>query len=715
FPTFLSLVPILFQQAGWILPLFVFLVTAVLSGSAALFVCESMSTVEGNHKFEARVEFTTLAELFLGTRYHIGLQIILFLSLQSLNIASMIISTQNMDALLVTVFGNDCGIAIFPPGLVCIQDQATYGSPFAYYYMFVTGGLLITFGLVFPLGLLNLVDNIWVQIASCITLGFILVEWIVDFLMQGLDFSKVPAVGTDPSQVVGIVLFNFAFITTMPSFVNSLPEQEVLDPIYIFLKLIDPCSQHQSYNVSIRKCVWWSVGISTAIYLVIGVLGAAAIQIDPKANLLSAIQNSANNSTLSIVTANLFSVAVLITSIPVYTIVIRSNLVRGQVCNRGWAIFWSSIFPWLIVIPFQTGEWLNDMINYVSLIFTSSSNFIIPFLLYFAAKRYKARAEIVQDGPGDEFNLVLMDSQVSGLTINTVHMASEHPEAHGHQRSRTNSLCEQGPVSPIITVIPPDVDEDNAWDSRLPSAKQLTVPSNTSYRVASNLPTIVEPPGTTDGEDVPRTLRPHGLKIVIPQQRLMPSQLFTTSPRQMDQPGIDTHKLSAKTSDNNLRVTAEPLHPPTLSQTQLQTQTLSTNPSLPAHKLPSSTSADFTPLPSVSLSISIRSVHSRKSSVDSSLRAPSVLVSMSGRRSPPLSPLNPGPVNRLEPVEIFHAFPQVKHFNPVVWAWISMIITIIMVVTIMAYDFTVLGITNGHTTLQPQQPSDPISQIDASN
>lgn len=296
-----------------------------------------------------------------------------------------------------------------------------------------------------------------------------------------------------------------------------------------------------------------------------------------------------------------------------------------------------------------------------------------------------------------------MDSQVSGLTINTVHMASENPEAHVHQRSQASSFCEQIPVSPIITVIPPDVDEDNAWDSRLPSAKQLAIPSNTPYRVATNLPTIVEPSGTIDSEGLPRTLRPHGLKIVIPQQRLIPSQQFSTSPRQMDQPGIDVHKLSPKVSDNNLKVTTEPL-----------TQTLSTNSSLP---VPSPTSADFTPLPSplVSLSISVRSVHSRKSSADSSLRAPSALVSMGGsRRSPPLLPLNPGPSNSLDPVELFHAFPRVKYFNPVTWAWISMIITIIMVVTIMTYDFAVLGITNGSTTLQDQSSS-PVSQIDTAN
>jgi hypothetical protein len=34
--------------------------------------------------------------------------------------------------------------------------------------------------------------------------------------------------------------------------------------------------------------------------------------------------------------------------------VVRYNFLRGNICSKPWAIFWSSILPWIIVIPFQT-------------------------------------------------------------------------------------------------------------------------------------------------------------------------------------------------------------------------------------------------------------------------------------------------------------------------------------------------------------------------
>jgi len=112
--------------------------------------------------------------------------------------------------------------------------------------------------------------------------------------------------------------------------------------------------------------------------------------------------------------------AVLITSIPVFMIVIRYNLLRGNVCSKPWAIFWSSVLPWFIVIPFQTNVcgpsfplcplrtilcstrsshvflfnqgWLTVIMNWASLIFTSVTNLVIPFLLYLVSKRYSASA-----------------------------------------------------------------------------------------------------------------------------------------------------------------------------------------------------------------------------------------------------------------------------------------------------------------------------------
>ena len=46
--------------------------------------------------------------------------------------------------------------------------------------------------------------------------------------------------------------------------------------------------------------------------------------------------------------------AVLITSVPLFAIVVRYNLLRGDICSNRMAIFLSAVLPWLIAIPFQT-------------------------------------------------------------------------------------------------------------------------------------------------------------------------------------------------------------------------------------------------------------------------------------------------------------------------------------------------------------------------
>jgi hypothetical protein len=53
-----------------------------------------MSHIRGNERFQAQVEFTTIAELYLGRKSHYILQVVLYLALQSVNVSSIIISSQ---------------------------------------------------------------------------------------------------------------------------------------------------------------------------------------------------------------------------------------------------------------------------------------------------------------------------------------------------------------------------------------------------------------------------------------------------------------------------------------------------------------------------------------------------------------------------------------------------------------------------------------------
>ena len=72
----------------------IFLLFAVLSGVVSLFLVETMSTIRGNEAFQAHVEFSTIAHLYLGRKAHICMQVVMYCALQSVNVASIIISNQ---------------------------------------------------------------------------------------------------------------------------------------------------------------------------------------------------------------------------------------------------------------------------------------------------------------------------------------------------------------------------------------------------------------------------------------------------------------------------------------------------------------------------------------------------------------------------------------------------------------------------------------------
>ncbi|CAO3638763.1 unnamed protein product [Mucor hiemalis] len=300
----------------------------------------------------------------------------LFLALQSVNVASIIIAAQTFDSMLITIFKGTCGLGVSPGGWFCVSASSaelTGNSPFSSddYFIF-TFGFLLTGVMVIPLGFFSLVENIAVQMTSFIVLTAILIQWTVAFVQEGLKTELLPAAGSNSTMVLGIVIFNYSFITTIPSWVNSLKP-----------------------DVNIHKCMWVSVVISTIFYLLLGIFGAMAYQMDASSDILAIL--SSQGSTASLVTSYLFPVCALVTSIPVFTIVIRSNLLRGEICSPSWALFWSNFLPWFICIPLQTKDWVGTIQNWSSLFFQSTVNFILPFVLYFVSRKYVASVEPIMD------------------------------------------------------------------------------------------------------------------------------------------------------------------------------------------------------------------------------------------------------------------------------------------------------------------------------
>ena len=92
--------------------------------------------------------------------------------------------------------------------------------------------------------------------------------WIVVFFEQGLKASRMPAFGSSYGSVLSVVIFNFGYVMTVPSWLNE-----------------------KKANVSIKKTVTSSVIIANTLFLALGILGGLSLDYPNGEDLLAAIDN----------------------------------------------------------------------------------------------------------------------------------------------------------------------------------------------------------------------------------------------------------------------------------------------------------------------------------------------------------------------------------------------------------------------------------------
>jgi len=251
-----------------------------------------------------------------------------------------------------------------------VTQSVTSDTPFDEhaYYIFTIGFLIMMLAVI-PMGLLNLDDNIYIQIIADIFLAVVTVDFIVTFVHHGIDFSRVPVFKSGgQSAVLGFVMANYAFVTTVPSW----------------------CSEKKK-SVSVNKSLWVATSSATVVFFALGYIGALSFTFPSDGDILSVINASTYSNLFTRILVFLFPLMVLATTIPVFCIVVRYNLLQSNV-PKIWANFFAVVLPWLVAIPFLTGDGLNYILNWGTLFFTSIANFIIPFVVYLQACKFK-------DGP----------------------------------------------------------------------------------------------------------------------------------------------------------------------------------------------------------------------------------------------------------------------------------------------------------------------------
>jgi hypothetical protein len=108
-----------------------------------------------------------------------------------------------------------------------------------------------------------------VQVAGFVGLFYCIFAWIAQFLDFGLTPSYVPAFGGSYGSVLAIVVFNYGFIMTIPSWLNE-----------------------KMPSVGVKKPVWISLGVSVVVFLLLGFLGGMSMKYPHGQDLLAAIDSS---------------------------------------------------------------------------------------------------------------------------------------------------------------------------------------------------------------------------------------------------------------------------------------------------------------------------------------------------------------------------------------------------------------------------------------
>jgi amino acid permease len=251
--------PLVNQQAGWLTPTLCILFVFVISSFASTMLVEAMQRVPGNHALTERWEFCALVGHYCGARAQTVTSVLYNISLQSTNVAAMIVSAQILDVFIIYVAGHSVALDYheWPPHF--IRSQPSLTDPWLTQWV-ISAGFIVSAIIAVPLGYINLEDNMKFQWASLVGLLIFTSEFFVQFtlnLVPGTRWDnedptwgpdKVPAFkGSGQYQVLGMAIFAYAYVTTIPSWANE-----------------------KVPSVSINSSVWWPAVVGTLMKLFAG-------------------------------------------------------------------------------------------------------------------------------------------------------------------------------------------------------------------------------------------------------------------------------------------------------------------------------------------------------------------------------------------------------------------------------------------------------------
>jgi len=368
-PAMLNL-PNVFQTSGLIPTVFTIAFLCILSTLCSLHMADTISKIPRNAHFHQEIEYSEAFRYFWGKKAFVFTQIAFFCCISCLNVASIVDTAQVVDQILSRFSG---GAVAFEWGKggweiirwaahnctgerlkngACIPFEAdTNANP----WMLTTGYLLS--GMMFlPMSLMDLKENTVFQVVGFVVLIVISLQFVVSFLMNGIDFSNVSMWGEDWSDMFGVILFNFAVVIVVPAWLYE-----------------------RKPDVNVHSALTNSSLIGFVLYILVGGLGALTMP-NVADNMLQSMMSGAFGK-ITEVCSMVFAFFIIGLGIPLFSVLTRLNLTGSGLCTRGQANILAIYFPWGTAWLLYSGGRTTALLGWGGIFFTSIVVFIAPLAL----------------------------------------------------------------------------------------------------------------------------------------------------------------------------------------------------------------------------------------------------------------------------------------------------------------------------------------------
>ncbi|KAJ3000658.1 hypothetical protein HDV02_004343 [Globomyces sp. JEL0801] len=183
-------------------------------------------------------------------------------------------------------------------------------------------------------------------------------------------------------------------------------------------------------DVNVQQTVWTTMALACSFYILSGVImGSGFNNIEPNM-LVTQLKSKLPLAfpALTKIMVYAFAFVMLIPSIPVNLIVSKDNLVQNQVVSNTVATIISLVLPWIISMPMLlfSGDNMQTFQTWTSLLFVSTSNFIIPIIIFLKCLDFRHRYNADKE---------LSEKQMS--LLKRIHFRSESLVQHIETRSQS--------------------------------------------------------------------------------------------------------------------------------------------------------------------------------------------------------------------------------------------------------------------------------------